>query len=133
MNIAKNRQFAVNILRIEHSPMFEHKTKQPISNKAFLRRMLLWLGVTFLIFALSLGVGSFGYAYFEKMPVIDAFLNASMILGGMGPVDVLKTNGGKLFASFYAIYSGLFLVVVGGLLLVPIFHRVLHLFHADDA
>jgi hypothetical protein len=65
------------------------------------------------------------------MPWIDAFLNASMILGGMGEIDILHTIGGKLFAAFYAIYSGIFLVVCGGLLLVPIFHRILHRFHAD--
>jgi len=72
------------------------------------------------------------YVYFEHLPLVDATLNASMILGGMGPVDAMKTNGGKLFASFYALYSGLFLVIVGGLLLVPIFHRVLHVFHQED-
>lgn len=111
--------------------MFEHKTKPPISNKAFANRMFLWLGVTLLVFVLSLMIGVMGYHYFENMAWIDAFLNASMILGGMGEIDILHTIGGKLFAAFYAIYSGIFLVVCGGLLLVPIFHRVLHHFHAD--
>lgn len=111
--------------------MFEHKTKPPISNKAFASRMFLWLSLTLFVFFISLFIGVIGYHYFENMSWIDAFLNASMILGGMGEVDKLYTIGGKLFASFYAIYSGIFLVVCGGLLLVPVFHRVLHHFHAD--
>jgi magnesium-transporting ATPase (P-type) len=112
--------------------MLERKKTKPINNTAFLWRMVLWFFVTFVMFLASIAVGIWGYSHYENMPFVDAFLNASMILGGMGPVDVLKTESGKLFASFYAVYSGFFLVVVGGLLLVPIFHRVLHVFHADD-
>jgi hypothetical protein len=65
------------------------------------------------------------------MAWIDALVNASMLLGGMGPVDALHTDGGKIFASFYAIYCGIFLIVCGGVLLVPVFHRVLHKFHGE--
>jgi hypothetical protein len=65
------------------------------------------------------------------MDWLDALLNASMILGGMGPVDTLHTDGGKWFASFYALYSGLFFIICGGLLLAPVFHRILHHFHAE--
>jgi len=111
--------------------MFEHQTKPILSRKAFAGRMVCWLGFTLLLLLISLGGGIMGYHYFESMPWIDALLNASMILGGMGEIDALHTTAGKLFAAFYAIYSGIFLVVCGGLLLVPVFHRVLHRFHAD--
>ncbi len=111
-------------------PLLETKNKTVISKAAFAARMAHWLCVTIVIIFISLAVGVIGYHAFEDMAWIDAFLNASMILGGMGEVDALHTVGGKLFASFYALYSGLLLVVCGGLLLVPVFHRVLHHFHA---
>lgn len=112
-------------------PMLETKHKAVISQKAFALRMAHWMGITLLIIIVSLVLGVIGYHGFEGMPWIDALLNASMILGGMGEVDALHTVGGKLFASFYALYSGILLVVCGGLLLVPVFHRVLHHFHAE--
>lgn len=112
--------------------MFEHPSEPILSNTAFAGRMLRWLLLTFFLLALSLYVGVLGYHYYEHMAWIDALLNASMILGGMGEIDMLHTIKGKLFAAFYAIYSGIFLVVAGGLLLVPVFHRVLHHFHADN-
>lgn len=111
--------------------MFEHKSKAVISPRAFTTRVLSWAGVTLLFMAASLIVGVLGYHYFESLPWIDAILNASMILGGMGEVDALRTDAGKIFASLYALYSGLFLIVCGGLLLTPVFHRVLHKFHAE--
>jgi hypothetical protein len=111
--------------------MFEPRHKPVLSLKAFLARMAGWLGITLLVMLLSLGVGMTGYWFFEGMPWIDAFLNAAMILGGMGPMTPLATVEGKLFAGLYALYCGILLVVCGGLLLVPVFHRVLHRFHAD--
>jgi hypothetical protein len=81
---------------------------------------------------LSLAAGVLGYHVFEGLSWLDALLNASMILGGMGPVDTLHTVGGKLFASVYAIYSGLFLIAVTGFIMAPVFHRVLHKFHVRD-
>lgn len=111
--------------------MFEHKSRKPISNAAFMQRMLVWLVVTIVLMLVSLGVGVLGYRYFEQMAWVDALLNASMILGGMGEIDMLKTHGGKLFAACYALYSGIFLIVCGGLLLSPMFHRILHRFHAE--
>jgi hypothetical protein len=72
-----------------------------------------------------------GYAGFEGMSLTDAFLNAAMILSGMGPAAVLQTTGGKLFAGFYAIFSGLLLIIATGFVLAPIFHRVLHKFHLE--
>lgn len=107
------------------------KKRNTAPHPAFARRILHWLVFTTVAIAASLTLGVGGYHYTEQMPWLDALLNASMILGGMGPVDPLHTSAGKLFASFYAIYSGLFLIICGGLFLVPIFHRVLHHFHAD--
>jgi hypothetical protein len=72
-----------------------------------------------------------GYHYLEGMAWVEAFLNAAMLLGGMGPVDPLHTEAGKIFAGVYAIYCGMLLVVCGGMLLVPVFHRVLHRFHGE--
>jgi hypothetical protein len=83
------------------------------------------------IILFSLGIGVIGYHYFESMPWIDAVLNASMILGGMGPVDTLQTSAGKIFASFYALYSGIVLLASVGVLAAPIFHRILHRFHLE--
>lgn len=73
-----------------------------------------------------------GYAHLEKLSWLDAFLNAAMILGGMGPVATLQTDAGKLFAGCYALYSGLVVVLATGIALAPIAHRVLHRFNADD-
>ncbi len=109
----------------------ERANKPVISTAAFTKRLLHWLLITVGLLGMSLLVGVLGYRYFEHMSWIDAFLNAAMILGGMGEITTLQTTGGKLFASCYAIYSGIFLVICGGLLLVQVFHRVLHHFHAD--
>ncbi len=112
--------------------MFEKKNKKVISSQAFMQRMLMSGLLTLLLLGGSLLLGVIGYRYLENMAWIDALLNASMILGGMGPVDVLHSNEGKIFASFYALYSGIFLIVCGGVLMAPIFHRILHRFHADS-
>jgi len=81
--------------------------------------------------ALSLAVGTFGYHAFGREAWIDAFVNASMLLGGMGEVGEVPTLAGKLFSSFFALYAGLFFIVVSGLLLAPFLHRVMHKFHLD--
>jgi hypothetical protein len=93
--------------------------------------MLVYASVALLIDAGSLAVGVVGYHVFEGLSWIDALLNASMILGGMGPVNAIHTTAGKLFASFYAIYSGLIFLVVAGVLLAPVIHRFLHRFHLE--
>jgi len=79
----------------------------------------------------SLGIGMLGYHYLESLSWIDSLLNATMILGGMGPVDTLQTNAGKIFASFYALYSGIILLASVGVLAAPIFHRFMHRFHLE--
>jgi hypothetical protein len=86
-------------------------------------------GIAAILVALSLLVGMWGYEHYERLQWRDAFLNAAMLLGGMGPVDDPKTDDGKLFAGFYALYAGLVFLVIAGLLLAPVVHRVLHRFH----
>ncbi len=88
------------------------------------------MGVTLLL--VVLGGGMVGYHHFEGLNWLDSLLNASMILGGMGPVDPIRTTGGKLFAAIYALFSGLFVLIVAGLMMAPVVHRVLHRFHMDD-
>ncbi len=110
----------------------EHHNQPVISKAAFRKRLSLWLFFTLLSFTLSLAVGMVGYHLLEHLSWMDAFLNAAMLLGGMGPVDPPHSAGGKLFAGIYAIYSGIFLMVCGGLFLVPVFHRVLHRFHESS-
>jgi hypothetical protein len=79
----------------------------------------------------SLIAGMAGYHLLEGMPWVDAFVNAAMILSGMGPIGVLQTAGGKIFAGCYALYSGLVLIFATGLILAPLFHRVMHRFHLE--
>jgi hypothetical protein len=106
---------------------------QPLAS---MQRYALRLAVSFLVACLliggSLAAGMWGYAHFEGMSWLDAFLNASMILSGMGPADQLKTDAGKLFAGCYALYSGLVIVLASGIILAPIVHRILHRFHVDE-
>lgn len=111
--------------------MFEKKSKPVIPPKAFIHRLFGQLYLTLALIAISLCAGVIGYRYFESLSWVDAFLNTSMLLGGMGEVTELKTTGGKLFASFFSLYSGLFMIICGGLLLAPVFHRILHHFHAE--
>jgi hypothetical protein len=92
------------------------------------RAVLLWLALTLV----GLAIGMAGYAASEGMNATDAFVNAAMILSGMGPVSELKTQSGKLFAGFYAIFSGLFVVIATCFVLAPILHRVLHSFHIEE-
>ena len=111
---------------------FEHKSEKLLPRPQFARRMLgaalLWSGIT----ALGLGLGMAGYALTEGMSLIDAFVNAAMILSGMGPVTELKTSGGKIFAGLYAIFSGLFIVIATGFILAPLLHRILHVLHVES-
>lgn len=112
--------------------MYEQRTERLLSRVAFLRRLSRHAGVALALVAGSLSIGILGYHFLEHLPWIDALLNASMILGGMGPVDPVKTTGGKIFASFYALYSGLVVLVAAGIIFAPIFHRFLHHFHLES-
>ncbi len=108
----------------------------PLDNAKFARRLGTHFAVALALSAGSLGIGIAGYHYLEGLSYLDGFLNAAMLLGGMGPVDLPKTEGGKLFAGLYALYSGLLFLVLTAILLAPVFHRALHRFHleyTDDA
>jgi hypothetical protein len=107
--------------------------KQPLaSRRRYVRRVLASFLIAVLLIGVSLLAGMWGYAHFEGMSWLDAFLNASMILSSMGPADQLKTNAGKLFAGCYALYSGLVIVLASGIVLAPVVHRLLHRFHVDE-
>ena len=113
--------------------MYEHH-RQPLAKRSVFAKRLALNGLAGLaLLTFSLGMGVIGYHFFEGLSWIDSLLNASMILGGMGPVAPLQTEAGKLFASFYALYSGVVLLAGVGILAAPIFHRFLHHFHlAED-
>ena len=112
--------------------MYEHRSQPLISHRAFARRLSRCLAAGAAIVAVSLFAGMLGYHGLERMSWLDAFLNAAMILSGMGPVTPLQTDGGKLFAGLYAIYSGLTVILVAGIMFAPVAHRFLHRFHLDS-
>lgn len=107
----------------------ERRHEPLASRRVFLQRVLLYLGFSIGIIGVSLGIGILGYHFTEGLSWLDSLLNASMILGGMGPVDALKTTAGKLFASFYALFAGMVFLVAVGVLLAPVVHRFFHTFH----
>jgi len=112
--------------------MYEHKTHRPLSRREFARRVGAHAILALAILSFGLGIGVIGYHYLAHLDWIDALLNASMILGGMGPVNPLETPVAKLFASFYALFSGLVFIGVASVLLAPFAHRILHRFHLDE-
>lgn len=112
--------------------IYERKSQPPVSSAAFAHRMAWHVAGALLLVALSLATGMAGYVAFEGLAPLDAFLNAAMLLGGMGPVDLPKTEAGKLFAGCFALYAGLVFIVTAALVFTPVLHRVLHHFHWDD-
>ena len=112
--------------------MFEKKHEPLLPPAAFVFRMGCSFGMALLIVAASLLMGSVGYHHFANLSWIDALLNAAMILTGMGPVDVMTTTGGKLFATLYALYSGVAFLTIMAVVLAPLVHRLLHKFHLDE-
>lgn len=109
--------------------MYETRLDAVASRRHFVARMLRHAAFAALIVLGSLLMGMSGYVYFEHLSWLDAFVDASMLLGGMGPVHSPETPGGKLFAGLYALYSGLVFLVTVGVVLAPILHRALHKFH----
>ena len=112
--------------------MFEGKNDKLAPLSVFVTRVVLSLVISGCLVAVALSIGIAGYHYLAGFNWIDSFLEASMILGGMGPINPLPTNAAKIFASVYALFSGLVFIAIMGLVLSPIFHRVLHKFHVDD-
>lgn len=107
--------------------MSAHRPPPPF--RVFLLKVGRSLLVAAAVTAAALAIGCAGYGYFEGLSFIDSLLNASMLLGGMGPIWSPVTVGGKLFASFYALFAGLVFLSVAALLFAPVMHRVLHHFH----
>ena len=112
--------------------MFETRTDPLASHLVFARRVIKYASIAFLVIGVALGLGIVGYHFIASLSWIDSLLNASMILGGMGPVGDLPSDAAKVFASFYALFSGLVFISVMGIVLAPAAHRALHLFHLDE-
>lgn len=112
--------------------IYEHRSRPPITRRAFARRMARHAALALLLTLLSLGFGMGGYIYYEDLPWRDAFVNAAMLLGGMGPIHAPQTPGGKIFAGLYALYAGIVFLLVGGVVLAPVLHRILHHFHWEE-
>jgi predicted membrane channel-forming protein YqfA (hemolysin III family) len=109
--------------------MFEHRHHELAPLRLFLWRIARNTILALAMIAGSLGIGMAGYHHYEKLSWLDSLLNASMILSSMGPVTPVQTDAGKLFASFYALFSGVWFLAVAGVLFAPVTHRFLHKFH----
>jgi hypothetical protein len=106
--------------------------KEPLlPGRLFIKRILNHVSLGLTIIFISLLIGIIGYHFFEGMSWIDSLLNASMILGGMGPVGQINTISGKVFASFYALFSGIVFLVTAGIIFAPVVHRFLHKLHIE--
>ena len=112
--------------------MFERRHEKLASRSVFVRRMLKAFGLAFLLIGPTLFGGIAGYHWIDGLDWVDSFLEASMILGGMGPVADLHNESAKVFAACYALFSGLIFIGVMGIVLTPLVHRVLHKFHVKD-
>ena len=112
--------------------MYESRSDRPIPRRHFFRRVAAHFVAACAVVVFSLLLGMWGYHHYEGLAWRDAFLNAAMLLGGMGPIETPQTPGGKLFAGCYALYSGLVFLVAIAIILAPLFHRLLHLFHWDE-
>jgi hypothetical protein len=111
--------------------MYEHR-KQPLLSRAqFSQRVIRHFILALLVLGVGLGIGVLGYHRLGELNWIDSLLNASMILGGMGPVDTLHSSVAKIFASCYAIFSGLAFIGIASLIVAPFAHRILHRFNLD--
>ena len=112
--------------------MYEHRSHPLLSRAKFARRVAVHLLLALFVVGVALGIGVVGYHVVGDLSWIDSILNASMILGGMGPVDTLHSSAAKLFASFYALFSGLAFIGIASLMLAPFAHRFLHRFHIEQ-
>jgi hypothetical protein len=112
--------------------LFEQRTHPIIPFRKFLKRILKSAVVALLTISAALYAGMVGYHFLAGLDWLDSFLNASMILGGMGPVNELHSSAAKLFAGCYALFSGLLFIVIMGIIFAPILHRILHHFHMES-
>ena len=109
--------------------MYEHHGSKLLPRRLFFRRVALHLAIVVAALAMVLGIGMAGYMVFAHFTMIDAFLDAAMLLGGMGPVGTLTNDGAKLFAGCYALFAGLVFIAISGVLIAPFAHRILHTLH----
>jgi hypothetical protein len=117
--------------RIKHIFKFEHRKQPLVSQQSFVKRLVFAAVLSTVLLAVWTVIGMIGYHTLAGLGWVDAFLNSAMIVGGMGPVDILNNQPAKVFAGFYAIFSGVIFLSVFGLLIGPVFHRFLHRFHLD--
>ncbi|NPV83777.1 MAG: hypothetical protein HPY46_09400 [Candidatus Aminicenantes bacterium] len=111
--------------------MFEKKHERLASRRVYFRRILVHLAFALILIALALSLGVAGYHWIAGLSWVDSLYEASMILGGMGPFNPLKSSAAKIFASAYALFSGLVFIALVGIVMAPVVHRMLHRFHAD--
>lgn len=111
--------------------MFERRRELLASRRVFFIRLIWAIAFGGILIALALFLGMMGYHYFEHMPWVDAFVNAAMILSGMGPLGVLATSAGKIFAGCYALFSGLIFILIVSIIFAPVIHRYFHKFHLN--
>jgi hypothetical protein len=112
--------------------MFEQRTQPLLSRRRFALRLLRTGCFGALLLGFSLAMGMAGYHFLEHLPWLDAFLNAAMIMSGMGPVATLQTSAGKIFAGCYALYCGIALITAAAVMLSPVVHRIFHRFHLEE-
>ncbi|TXE20341.1 hypothetical protein ES692_00700 [Psychroserpens burtonensis] len=110
----------------------EHKTNQILPLKKFLLRVVKYFLFSIVLILFSLGIGTIGYHHYAHISWVDAFYNASLILTGMGPVDPMPTDNPKLFASFYALFSGIAFLSTVAVIFAPVAHRLLHILHVKE-
>lgn len=118
--------------RKSRPPKFERLKDPLLSRRQFFMRQFRYAGFAFMFIGGSLFAGICGYHYTENLSWLDSFLNAAMILGGMGPVATVQTTAGKIFSGCYALYSGLAVLAAVGIMAAPVIHRFLHRFHIED-
>jgi hypothetical protein len=126
------RQEDALTIRKSHPPKFERLKDPLLSRTQFFKRQFRYAGFAIIFVGGSLFAGICGYHFTENLSWLDSFLNAAMILGGMGPVATVQTTAGKIFSGCYALYSGLAVLAAVGILAAPIIHRFLHRFHIDE-
>lgn len=112
--------------------MYESKNQPLLPKKAFRARVGRHVAFAVAVIGFALGVGVLGYHFIAGLEWVDALLDASMILGGMGPVNELHSNDAKIFASVYALFSGLVFIGIMGVVLAPFAHRIMHRIHVEE-
>ncbi len=112
--------------------MFERKHQKLVPTHVFIRRMVGYFVFVIVLIGAALLIGVLGYHFFDSLSWVDALLEASMILGGMGEINPLTNSAAKVFASMYALFSGLLFIAIMGILFTPILHRLMHSFHMED-